>query len=278
MSAAVAVVERLPRRRALTHVRVIVRRNLLRNIRHPELVVGGMIQPMLFLVLFNAVFGGAMGQALPAVADGRYVNWLMPGLLIQVSVLGAGQTAMGFTEDMAAGAIDRFRSLPMARSAVLLGRTIADLVRNACMFTLLLLIATAIGFRHQTSPLQFLAGVGIGLLFGHAMSWMMATIGLFVRSSEATQTAVFLPMFPLVFLSSVFVPTDTMPEWLRGVAEHQPVTVVANAVRGLMLGAGALPSGHTVASETLAALAWIAALTALFVVLAMRVYRRMILR
>ena len=264
--------ERITLRRAVSDTAVITRRNLLRNVRLPQLLLFSTIQPVMFLLLFTYVFGGAIGQALPGGFD--YIDFLLPGLLIQNSVFGAGQTAIGLTEDLDKGVIDRFRSLPMARSAVLAGRTLADLVRNAAVLTLVLVVAFLIGFRYQAGFLGFLGGLAIALLFAYALSWMMATIGLLVRNPEATQSAVFLPVFPLVFASSVFLPVETMPSWLESFAEHQPITAVANAVRGLMLGRRALVGGEEVAGQVIAALAWIVAILAVFAVLAVRAYRR----
>ena len=259
---------------AVTDTIVITRRNLLRNVRLPQLLLFATVQPVMFLLLFNYVFGGAIGAAIPPVAGGRYINWLMPGLLIQISAFGASQTALGLTEDLQKGVIDRFRSLPMARSAVLAGRTFSDLIRNAGVITLMLVVGFAIGFRYQTSLVQFVAGVALGLLFAYSLSWMMATLGLLVRTPEAAQSAAFLPIFPLVFASSVFLPTQTMPSWLRVFADNQPITIITNAIRGLMLGEGALLSGQSVAGQVLVALLWIAGITAVFSVLAVRTYRR----
>lgn len=259
---------------AISDTLVITRRNLLRNLRLPQLLLFATVQPVMFLLLFNYVFGGAIGATIPPAAGGRYINWLMPGLLIQISAFGASQTALGLTEDLQKGVIDRFRSLPMARSAVLSGRTLADLTRNAAVVSLMLAVGFAIGFRYQTSLPGFLAGVGLGLLFAYALSWVMATLGLLVRTPEAAQSAAFLPIFPLVFASSVFLPTQTMPSWLRVFADHQPITVITNALRGLMLGEGALLAGQTVGGQVLASLAWIAGITAVFAFLAVRTYRR----
>jgi ABC transporter DrrB family efflux protein len=255
---------------------VITRRNLLRNVRLPQLLLFATVQPVMFLLLFNYVFGGAIGGSIPVAAGGSYLNWLVPGLLIQVAAFGAGQTALGLTEDLSKGVIDRFRSLPMARSAVLAGRTLSDLVRNGFVITLMLAVGFLIGFRWQTSALGMLAGMLVAMVFAHALSWVMAAIGLAVKNPEAAQSAVFLPVFPLVFASSVFVPTGTLPSWLQGFADHQPITVTTNALRGLILGQGALPPGHTVAGDVLMALAWSAGIMAVFVPLSVRVYRRVV--
>lgn len=253
---------------------VITKRNLLRNIRLPQLLLFSTVQPIMFLLLFTYVFGGAIGQSLPAAAGGEYINWLMPGLLVQISVFGAGQTAIGLTDDLSKGVIDRFRSLPMARSAVLAGRTFADLARNGAVVTLMLLVGFAIGFRYQTSFLSFVAGVLLGLAFAYSLSWVMAVIGLYVKNPEATQSAVFLPVFPLVFASSVFLPTQTMPDWLRVFADHQPITTVTNALRALMLGDGALIEGQVLSTQLLISFAWIAGITLVFSLWAIRAYRR----
>jgi ABC transporter DrrB family efflux protein len=259
---------------AVRDVLVIGRRNLLRNVRLPQLLVFATVQPVMFLVLFAYVFGGAIEGTLPDAAAGVYLNWLVPGLMIQVAAFGSGQTALGLTEDLQNGVIDRFRSLPMARSAVLAGRTGADLVRNAFVIGLMVCVGALLGFRYQTSFPRFLAGFALALLFAHSLSWVMAAVGLRVRTPEAAQSAAFLPIFPLVFASSVFLPTATMPDWLRVFADNQPLTVVTNAMRGLMLGDGALPVGQELVTEVLRSLTWIGAITAVAAFLAVRSYRR----
>lgn len=260
--------------RLLPDTWVITKRNLLRNLRLPQLLVFATIQPIMFLLLFNYVFGGAIGSTIPPAANGKYLNFLLPGLLVQISTFGAGQTAIGLTEDLSKGVIDRFRSLPMARAAVLAGRTLADLLRNAAVLTLMLIVGFVIGYRYQTTFPRFLAGVAIVLLFAYALSWVMAAIGLKVANPEAAQTAVFLPVFPFVFASAVFVPPATMPSWLQVFAENQPVTIVAQAARGLMLGEGALEAGQTVAGQTLLAIVWCVGIAAVAAPIAVRIYRR----
>ncbi len=259
---------------AVRDTAVITKRNLLRNVRLPQLLLFSTVQPVMFLLLFNYVFGGAIGRAIPPAAGGKYINWLIPGLVVQVATFGAGQTALGLTEDLSKGVIDRFRSLPMARSAVLAGRTMSDLIRNGLIISLMLGVGFLIGFRYQTDFVRLVAGVAVALAFTYAMSWVMAAIGLAVKNPEAAQSAVFLPVFPLVFASSVFVPTQTMPDWLRAFADNQPITVTTNALRGLILGEGALLPGQTVEGQILAALAWAAGILAVFAPLAVRVYRR----
>ena len=270
-----------PRRRtrvslghALKDTLVIVRRNLLRVVRLPQLLLLATVQPVMFLILFNYVFGGAVGRAIPAAAGGLYLNWLLPGLLLQVAAFGSTQTSMGLIEDLNKGVIDRFRSLPMARSAVLAGRTVADLIRNALVIGLMIALGYALGFRPQTSFLPLVGALLVALAFAYALSWVMASIGLGVKNSEAAQSAVFIPIFPLVFASSVFVPTATLPGWLRLFADHQPVTRTTNAVRGLILGEGALAPSQTVIGEVTAALLWSLAVLVLAAPLAVRLYRR----
>jgi ABC transporter DrrB family efflux protein len=278
---------RITPKHAAKDIAVITKRNLLRNIRLPQLLIFATVQPVMFLLLFNYVFGGAIGQAIPPIAQGEYINWLLPGLLIQVAAFGAGQTALGLTEDLSKGVIDRFRSLPMARSAVLAGRTLSDLIRNGFVISLMVIMGFVMGFRYQTSFIGFVAGLLVAMMFAYALSWIMASIGLAVKSPEAAQSAVFLPVFPLVFASSVFVPTQTMPVWLRTFAEVQPITVTTNALRGLMLGREALADfgpginpvvalaeAPSVGGQVLLSLVWSAAILAVFVPLSVRVYRR----
>jgi ABC transporter DrrB family efflux protein len=255
---------------------IIARRNLLRSVRLPQLLLFATVQPVMFLVLFTYVFGGAITASLPPAAGGEYLNWLVPGLMIQVAAFGSGQTAIGLTEDLQNGVIDRFRSLPMARSAVLAGRTGADLVRNAAVIGLMVSVGGLLGFRYQTSLLRFLAGFGLALGFAYALSWVMAAIGLAVRTPEAVQSAAFLPIFPLVFASSVFLPTQTMPGWLRAFADHQPLTVVTNSMRGLMLGESALPAGQVLSEQIVRSGLWIAGITLVASTLAVRAYRRVV--
>jgi ABC transporter DrrB family efflux protein len=259
---------------AVIHIGVITKRNLLANLRLPDVLVLSTIQPVTFMLMFLFVFGGAIEYALPAAAQGEYINWLIPGIIAQSAVFGSVPTAFGLNNDRANGVIDRFRSLPMARSAVLAGRTTADLTRNAFILTLQLGVGIALGFRWQTSIWYLPAALGVALAFGYACSWIMATIGLAIRNAEAIQAAVYMVVFPLTLTSSVFLPTSTMPGWLAAFADHQPITIISNTLRGLTLGEGALPTGHTLAGELLTAAAWILGILAVFAPLAVRRYRR----
>jgi len=261
-------------RDAVTHTAIITGRNNMRVLRIPSLILFSTVQPVMFLLLFNFVFGGAITTGTPAGSD-QYINWLIPGILVQTAVFGATATALGLTEDLGAGVIDRFRSLPMARSAVLTGRTIADLVRNIFVYTLMLFVGFLMGWRFEQGVPKMLLGVGLALLFGYSFSWVMATIGLAVKTPEAAQSAGFLPIFPLVFASSVFVPVESMPEWLQGFAANQPVTVVANTVRSLMIPEEALAFlDLDQGTLILQSLGWIVAITAVFAPLAVRQYKK----
>jgi ABC-2 type transport system permease protein/oleandomycin transport system permease protein len=237
-------------------------RYLIHYRRVPQLLVFSTIQPVIFVLLFRYVFGGAI--RIPGVP---YVDYLIPGIFVQTAVFGAIAAAIGLAADLKTGVIERFHSLPMARSALLVGRTTADLTRNVFVTILMAAVGFAVGFRVHTNALAFVAGLAVLLFFGYAMSWIFATVGLAVGDPETAQAAAFPVMAPLVFASSAFVPVDTMPGWLQVFAEHQPVSVTASAVRALVLG------GPT-ASYVLQSLAWSAGLLMVFAPLAVRRYRR----
>jgi ABC-2 type transport system permease protein/oleandomycin transport system permease protein len=238
-------------------------RNLIAYRRIPQLLVFSTIQPVIFVIMFRYVFGGAID--VPGEAD--YVDFLMPGIFVQTVVFGSLAAAIGLATDLKGGLLERFQSLPMARSAALAGRTLADLVRNVFVVILMTAVGFAVGFRIHTNPLALLAGLGLVLLFGYAFSWIFATVGLTVGDPETAQAASFPVMAPLVFASSAFVPTETMPGWLQGFAEHQPVSVTASAVRALVLG------GPTT-SYVLQSLIWSLAIVAVFAPLAVARYRK----
>jgi ABC-2 type transport system permease protein/oleandomycin transport system permease protein len=218
--------------RAVRDALAVTGRNLITYRRVPQLLVFSTIQPVIFVLLFRYVFGGAI-----AVPGGiPYVDYLMPGIFVQTVVFGSIATAVGLATDMQTGLLERFRSLPMARSGVLAGRTLADLVRNVFVVGLMVAVGFAVGFRVHTDALSFVAGLLIVLVFAHVMSWVFATVGLVVKDPETAQAASFPFMAILVFASSAFVPVSTMPGWLQPFAEHQPVSVTASAVRALTLG------------------------------------------
>ena len=261
-------------RRTLAHTGVLTRRNLLAAVRPRDVMIISAIQPIVFMLLFLFVFGGAIEAALPAAADGAYVNWLVPGILAQFAVFGASVTALGVHNDRVTSVVDRFRSLPMARGAALAGRTTADVIRTGAMLLLQTGVGVLLGFRPQAGVAGLAGALGLALAFSYACGWIMATIGLVVRNSEAIQATVYSVLFPLTLLSSVFLPTQTMPGWLQAFADHQPVTILANAVRGLVLGPDALPPGQSVTGQTLLALGWTVAILAVMMPIATRTYRR----
>ena len=251
----------LPRSAIVVDAMVIARRDLTRIARTPQLLVFATIQPIMFVLLFRYVFGGSI-----SIPGTSYVDYLIPGIIVQTVVFGATSTAVGLSQDMSDGIIDRFRSLPMARSAVLAGRTIADLVRNIFVVLLMLAVGSAVGFRFHHGVGAAIAAILVALLVGYCLSWVFALIGLAVSDPEAAQLAGFLPIFPLVFASSVFASTETMPGWLQAFAEVQPITRAANTVR-------ALTQGGPVATDLTWTVLWSIAALAVFAPLAVRRYR-----
>jgi ABC-2 type transport system ATP-binding protein len=250
----------------ITDARVVSVRNLRHFVRQPDLLIFSTIQPIMFVLLFTYVFGGAISHSLPPGVS--YIDYLLPGILVQSVTFRASMTAIGLSDDLKLGVIDRFRSMPMARSAVLIGRTSADLVRNVLIIVLMIIVGYIIGFRFQAGVLQALGCIALVSAFGLALSWIFAFLGLTVRSAEAAQSAGFVVLFPLVFASSVFVPVSTLPGWLQAIAKVSPVTLTANAARSLALVPG------TPASLG-GAIAWIAGLLAVFIPLSVWRYRRM---
>jgi ABC-2 type transport system permease protein/oleandomycin transport system permease protein len=247
---------------ALADGLVLAKRNLLQIPRIPELLVFATIQPVMFVLLFRYVFGGAID-----VGGTSYVNFLMAGIFVQTVAFGSMTTGIGLAEDLQKGLVDRFRSLPMARSAVLTGRTIADLVRNMFVVAVMLAVGLLVGFRPEAEVTGWVAAIGLLLLLSFAFSWIGATIGLMVRSVEAVQSAGFIWLFPLTFASSAFVRTEDMPGWLQTFADHQPMTQVIDAVRGLLL-------DQSVGSHGWQALAWCVGILLVFVPLSVSLYRR----
>jgi ABC transporter DrrB family efflux protein len=242
-------------------------RNLIALRRVPQLIVFSTIQPVIFVLLWRYVFGGAIDLR----GGVPYVDFLMPGIFVQTVVFGAMGAAVGLAADIKTGLLERFHALPMARSAVLAGRTLADLTRNVFVVALMTAVGFAVGFRVHTDALGFLAGMLLVVLFGYALSWVFATMGLIVKDPESAQAAAFPVMAPLVFASNAFVPPETMPSWLQGFAEHQPVSATISAVRALVLGA---PPGDSTGSLVLQALAWMAGILIVFAPLAVRRYRQ----
>jgi ABC-2 type transport system permease protein len=248
---------------ALADTASVTWRNLRSMMRTPEVIVFSSIQPIIFVLTFRYVFGGAI-QGLPGVP---YVDFLMPGVFVQTVVFGAMNTAVGLSQDLQSGITERFRSLPMSRAAQLAGRTAADLVRNVFTVILMVGVGFAVGFRIHAGWLAFLGSIGIVLLFSLTFSWVFALIGLGAKNAESAQAASFPILALLVFASSAFVPTQQMPHWLRVYADHQPVSDTVDAVRALVIG------GPT-AGKVLASLAWMVGILAVFVPLSVARYRR----
>jgi ABC-2 type transport system permease protein/oleandomycin transport system permease protein len=249
-------------RGAVSDTLAVTGRNLRMYLRNPQLLVFSTIQPVIFVLMFRYVFGGAI-----RVPGLPYVDFLMPGIFAQTVVFGAMATAIGLSTDMQAGLIERFRSLPMARSAVLTGRTLADLARNVFVIALMCVVGYAVGWRPDTGSGEIVAALLLMLLFGYAMSWIFAVVGLAVGDPETAQAASFPILAPLIFASAAFVPIASMPGWLQPFAENQPVSVVTSAVRSLTLDQA--PSG-----DVLGAILWCVAIVAIAAPLAVRFYRR----
>lgn len=260
------VAESLPRnlsaRRIITDSIVMTKRNLLKYPRIPTLLVFSTIQPIMFVLLFNYVFGGAI-----AVQVENYTDFLLPGIFAQTAVFGSTQTGVGLAEDMNKGLIERFRSLPMTRSSVLIGRTLSDGIRNLFVVWLMTVVGYLVGFRFHGSIIESAGAIAVAVMFGYAFSWISAWIGMAVKDVETAQVAGFVWIFPLTFASSAFVPVSSMPGWLQGITKFNPVTVTVDTIRALVLDLPLTP--HLWYS-----LAWIAAILAVFIPLAVRTYRR----
>lgn len=250
-------------RRLVSDTLVMAERNLVRLPRAPDLLLGFTVQPIMFVLLFAYVFGGAI--ATPGYSD--YIDFLIPGIIAQNIAFGGFVTALGLAEDMTKGLIDRFRSLPTARASVLAGRTLADVVTNLMSMVVLLVTGLIIGFRFDAGVPEILAGVALLLLFGFAFSWVFALIGMSVSSPEAANGVGFTLIFPITFISSAFVPVESMPAGLEQVAEANPVSVVVDALRSLWLGS---PAGD----DVWLAVVWCVVIVAIFAPLAVAKYRR----
>jgi ABC-2 type transport system permease protein/oleandomycin transport system permease protein len=243
--------------------RVMATRQLRKVLRRPMYVVYLFVQPVIFVLLFRYVFGGAI-----KAPHSSYVNYLMPGIIVMTAIFGALTTGLGLTEDLKAGVVDRFRSLPIARSSVLIGRTAADLTVNAVSLIVMLLIGFAVGFRPTQPVYEVVLAFALVLAFAYVFSWISAYVGLAVRDPETAQSVGFIWVFPLVFASSAFVPTSSMPEALRAFADANPVSQTVNAARALTIG-----HAHALA-PALWTLAWLGALLLVFVPLSVKMFRR----
>lgn len=259
----------LPRGASFTDARVIAGRNLKDLARTPQLIVFSVVQTVMFLLLFRYVFGGSI--QIPGMS---YVNFIVCGFMAQIAIFDGFGVAISMAEDSKSGLIDRFRALPMARSAVVAGRALADLLRQAGLVIIVILVGLAIGFTIEGSALGVLAAVGLCVLWGFAMFWVFAAIGLFVKDAETAQAAT-TPFFILVFVSSSVIVVDTLPGWLQPFARNQPLTQVANAVRGLVEGDTASQLlEHSTGHYVITSLIWCAAITLVFAPVAVYAYRR----
>jgi ABC transporter DrrB family efflux protein len=251
---------------AVSDTLVLAVRSLKRIPRQPDLLIGFTIQPIMFVLLFVYVFGGAI-----STPGFDYVDFLMPGIIVQSIAFGGFVTALGLAEDLRKGLIDRFRSLPMSRAAVITGRTLADVVTNGVSLTILILVGVLAGFSFATSLPEVVAGILLMVLFGYAFSWVFALVGLTASSPETGQAVGFTVIFPLTFISSAFVPTDSMPKVLQWFADVNPLTTVVDAMRALWLGT---PAG----SDVWAAVVWCFVILAIFAPLSVARYRRAVTR
>jgi ABC-2 type transport system permease protein/oleandomycin transport system permease protein len=245
---------------------VLAKRSFLRIPRAPELLISFTLQPIMFVLLFVYVFGGAI-----ETPGYDYVDFLMPGIIVQTMSFGGFVTALGLSEDLKKGLIDRFRSLPMSRAAVLSGRTLADIGTNTISIAVMLAVGALAGFGFDAPLAHIVAGIFLLLLFGYAFSWVFAFIGLSSSSPEASQSLGFIVIFPLTFVSSAFVPVDSMPSALQAFAEVNPFTITVNAMRALFLGA---PAGNNIWG----AVVWSLAITAVFAFLSVAKYKRAVVR
>jgi ABC transporter DrrB family efflux protein len=249
-------------RRLVTDTLVIAERNLVRLPRAPDLLIAFTVQPIMFVLLFVYVFGGAI-----STPGYDYVDFLIPGIIVQNIAFGGFVTALGLNEDLHKGLIDRFRSLPMARSAVLAGRTLADIATNFLSMVVLLVTGLIIGFSFDASVGEIALGILLLLVFGYAFSWVFALLGMLVSSPEAANSVGFLAVFPLTFISSAFVPADSLPAALKWFADINPFTIVVDAIRALWLGA---PAGNYIWG----AFVWSAVIIVVFAPLAVWRYRK----
>jgi ABC-2 type transport system permease protein/oleandomycin transport system permease protein len=251
---------------AVADTLVLARRGVMRIVRAPDLLLAFTVQPIMFVLLFVYVFGGAI-----ETPGFDYVDFLMPGILVQTLSFGGFATALGLAEDLKTGLIDRFRSLPMSRAAVLTGRTLADIATNALSIAVMLVVGVIAGFAFDAPLTHILLGILLLLTFGYAFSWFFAFIGLSSSSPEAAQSLGFILIFPLSFISSAFVPVDSMPAVLQAFAEVNPFTIVVDAMRSLFLG---IPAGNNVWG----AFAWSIGISVVFAVLSVQRYKRAVVK
>lgn len=241
---------------------VLTKRHLIHTIRVPDLLIGSTLSPIMFVLLFRYVFGGAI-----QTDAGSYVNFLMAGIFVQTITFGSTSTGIGLVDDLHKGVIDRFRSLPMSNAAVLVGRTVADQFRNMLSVIVMFIVGLAVGFRPEWNLVNLIVAPLLILLYGFALSWFSAIFGLYLRSVEAVQQVTFMAIMPLTFASSAFVPTSTMPGWLQAFAANQPLTQLIEAIRALLLDT---PMGNHLWLSIL----WAMIILVVSVIISVRRYRR----
>ncbi|BBF99739.1 MULTISPECIES: ABC transporter permease [Pseudonocardia] len=246
----------------LRHSAALARRGLIKTIHSPEALLDVTLQPIIFLLLFVYVFGGAI-----AGSSDDYLQYALPGVLLQTVVFASAGTGVGLAEDLKTGIFDRFRSLPISRAAPLVGAVGADLVRYITSGVIMLAFGFALGYRTSAGPLAVLGAFGLVVLFAFAMCWIFTALGVVSREPRSVQGISAMIMLPLTFASSVFVPVETMPDWLRPFAEVNPVSRCADAVRALL-------AGEPAAAATTASLVTSAIVVAIFAPLAVTLYRR----
>ena len=257
-----AQIQPLTPRLALRDFQGITKRNLLRILRTPQLLFMSVVQPTIILLLFRYVLGGAI--RVPGV---DYVDYVVPGIFLEAVLIGGMTTALALAQDLQAGMIDRFRSLPMARSAFLAGRTLADLCRSAFALVFIIGLGLLVGFRFHNGVGACLGGIALIILFGYSFTWVYASVGLAVKDPQTAQMAAILPMFILFFASSALVPVATMPGWLQPFARNQPATVVIDSVRALFEGG---PLSHNLWQ----AVAWCVGILVVFFLVSLNLYRK----
>ena len=245
----------------MSDIGVMTQRNILRYIRLPQLLVFNALLNVVLLLLFNYVFGGAINTG-----GIEYIQYFLPGFMVQTVVFGSTQTSVGLAEDLSMGIIDRFRSLPMSRLAFLTGRVISDVVRYAILIALMVAVGSIMGFRFENGVLPVLAGIALIILFGIALTWIGVFIGISVRDVETAQVAGFVWVFPIVFASSLYVPIETMPSWLQVFAQINPVTPMVDTMRALSL-------GGSVSASLWKILVWDGLIVLVFLPLALHRYR-----
>jgi ABC transporter DrrB family efflux protein len=251
---------------ALSDAVLMAERNLRRLPRNPDLLVGVTFQPIMFVILFTYVFGGAI-----STPGFKYIDFFLPGIVIQMIAFTGYATALGISDDLRKGLIDRFRSLPMARSAVIAGRTFSDVAMNVIALITMIACGFIVGFSFNAPWYEIIAGFGLVLLFGYAMSWVYAFFGLIASSPESASAMITVVIFPLTFVSSAYVPTDSMPKVLQAIADANPVTTIVDALRSLWVDA---PAG----TDVFFSIVWCVGIAVVFSILATQRYRRTVAR